>query len=241
MKSVKNTYDEILDVIDQHLTNGEIQSALTLIEEELRLPYIPPMIETKLRQYKSVALSAQKMKEEVRLEMSEEGILAYLKQDDLHQLRALEAFSVMNMRNCLPLVQEAFNLLETRVLKCLLCKLTIEQALTDEFSFSDDGLRYEFIPASLTLPKDCDGVAKSKATLQRWLENDNPTMLKLCLDQLELESLLKLPESIDEDESYSLAYSLLKTVFLMLATQESFDSFVQDKGIQKVDRLALFN
>jgi hypothetical protein len=241
MKPVKNTYDEILETIDQALSKGDLALALKLIDEELRLPYVPPFVYAKLQQFKEIALSAQRMNQEIHLDMSEEGILAYLKQDELHQLRALEAFSVMNMRSVLPLVQKAFDLIEKRLLKCLLCKLTIEQALTESFSFSDEGIRYEFIPASLTLPEDSEGILKAKAYLKRWLEDDDPSMLKLCLEQMELDGLLKLPETVDEDEAFDLAYQILETVFLMLSTKDRFDAFLIDKGIRKSGHLALFN
>lgn len=241
MKPVKNTYDDILNDIDEHLNKGDIKEALRLIEEELRMPYIPPFVHAKLNQFKEIAMTAQKMNAEIHLDMSEEGILAYLSQDELHQLRALEAFSVMNMRQVLPLVQTAFDVLESRLLKCLLVKLTIEQGLTESFIFSDEGLRYEFIPAALVLPEDSEGFEEGRAYLKAWLEDDDPSMLKLCLDQLDLECLLKLPQSIDDDEAYDLAFSILKTVFLMLSTEERFESFLIDKRIRKNDRLALFN
>ncbi len=241
MKPVKNTYDEILETIDHALSKGQIKTALDLIDEELRMPYVPSYVLAKLMQFKEIALTAQKMNQEIHLDMSEEGILAYLKQDELHQLRALEAFSVMNMRSVIPLVQKAFDLIDKRLLKCLLCKLTIEQALTESFTFSDEGIRYEFIPAALTLPEDSEGIQKAKAYLKSWLEDDDPSMLKLCLEQMELESLLKLPETIDEDEAFDLAFQILETIFLMLSTKERFEAFLIDKGLRKSGRLALFN
>lgn len=242
MKSVKNnSYDDILNEIDDHLTKGKIKNALDLIDEELRMPYIPPFVLAKLNQFKEIAMTAQKMNTEIHLDMSEEGILKYLHQDELHQLRALEAFSVMNMRNFVPLVQEAFNCIEGRLLKCLLTKLTIEQALTESFTFSDEGITYEFIPASLTLPEESEGYQEARSHLKAWLEDDDPSMLKLCLDQVELECLLKLPQSIDEDEAFDLAFQILKTIFLMISTSEHFEKFIVDKGIQKNGHLALFN
>jgi len=241
MKPVKNTYDDILNEIDGLLNQGQIGDALRLIEEELAMPYVPPTVEAKLLQFKTIAMTAKKMNEEIHLDMSEDGILSYLNQDELHQLRALEAFSSMNMRNVLKLVQTAFDKIDSRLLKCLLVKLTIEQALTETFSFSDEGLRYEFIPASLTLPEDSEGMILAKATLKKWLEDDDPSMLKLCLDQLELECLLKLPQSLDEDEAFDLAYGILKTVFLMLSTEKEFKKFCVDKGIRENGHLALFN
>jgi len=239
---VKNTsYDDILNEIDIHLSKGDFKKALGLIEEELRMPYIPPLVQTKLHQFKEIALTAQKMTTEIHLDMSEEGILKYLLEDELHQLRALEAFSVMNMRKNLTLVQKAFDLMESRLLKCLLTKLTIEQNLTDSFTFSDDGLRFEFIPASLTTPDESEGYQEGRVLLKSWLEDDDPSMLKLCFDQLELECLLKLPQSIDEDEAFDLSFKILKTVFLMISTPEHFETFILEKGIQKNGHLALFN
>lgn len=242
MKPVKNTvYDDVLNTIDQQLSQGEYKAALDLIEEELRMPYIPPFVEAKLHQFKEIAKTAEKMNTEIHLDMSKEGILAYLQQDELHQLRALEAFSAMNMRNVLPLVQSAFDLIEGRLLKCLLCKLTIEQALTNTFTFSDEGMRYEFIPAALVLPEDSEGYITARTALKLWLEDDDPSMLKLCLDQLELDCLMKLPEAYDDDDAFDLAFRILEAIFLMLSTKERFETFVQDKAIQKNGHLALFN
>lgn len=241
MKPVKNTYDDILNEIDDLLNKGEIKAAMRLIEEEQRMPYVPPFVAAKLNQFREIAVTAIKMNEEIHLDMTEEGILSYLQQDELHQLRALEAFSVMNMRQALPLVQKAFDLIDSRLLKCLLVKLTIEQALTDTFSFSDEGLRFEFIPASLTLPEDSEGFEEGTVLLKQWLEDDDPSMLKLCLDQLDLECLMKLPQSLDDDEAFDLAFGILKTVFLMLSNEKEFDAFCVDKGIRKNGHLALFN
>lgn len=241
MKPANNPYDDILNEIDGLLALGQVKKALALIEEELAMPYIPPIVEAKLRQFREIAKTAQKMSEEIHLDMSDEGILSYLKQDELHQLRALEAFSVMNMRNKLPMVQQAFDQIDSRLLKCLLVKLTIEQALTNTFSFSDEGVRYEFIPASLTLPEDSEGLGEAKDFLKRWLETDDPSMLKLCLEQLDLEGLMKLPETVDPDEAFDLAYSILKKIFLMLSDENRFAQFCLEKGIRTVKPLALFN
>ena len=93
----------------------------------------------------------------------------------------------------------------------------------------------------MILPEDSEGFEEGKAYLKTWLEDDDPSMLKLCLDQLDLECLLRLPQTIEDDEAYDLAFSILKTVFLMLSTEERFESFLIDKGIRKNDRLALFN
>lgn len=217
-------YTQILKTVSEMMDQGKDNEALSLVEEELSMPYVP---KTFLVQFEKIALE---LKQKHQLDITPsvmsdpEAILKSLKQDELNQLKALDALSQLNIRAHRALVDSAFEILEDRLLKNLLIRILIEQAITDEFEFSDEGITYRFIPASLTLPEDSEGVLNAQEYLERWCEKD-PSLHKLCLDQLQLVSLLKLPESFDEEEGYDLALSIHKPLYIQLNDETMYERF----------------
>ena len=224
-----NTYQELIDTLRHLIDDGEVEKALLLLEEELNMPYIPPEVETVLRRLESHA-KAQRTTELRASVLTPSQILAYLNGDDEHQLAAIVALNELNLRAQLPLVREAFEQLNSRSLKSLLVKVCVDQQLSEELEFVDHGMTYTFIPAALTAPEDSDGYRLAKATLIDWLENDNPSMLMLALQQLDHTVLLKLPESYEADEGLDLAIEVLKPIHDQLADRESWQQFLEAKG-----------
>jgi hypothetical protein len=92
----------------------------------------------------------------------------------------------------------------------LLIQICIEQQLTETFVWVKDGQRMEFIPMYLPLPWESDGYISALQILREWLENDNPSLLKMCVDVLDGEATLALPMSFSEEEGMILAGSVLK-------------------------------
>lgn len=220
-----NYYEETLRTIDAWIQDGKINEALSRLEEELSMPYVPSaylaLFEQRLKELKQL-----RQFEAIKLSVTTDPqeILDGLNQDELNQLKALDALSQLNLRAHLPLVHSAFELLKDRLLVTLLIRILIQQSITDEFSFEDDGVRYHFIPASLTLPEESEGVESAKAYLERWCEKD-PSLYQLCLQQLDLVSCLKLPQSYDEDEGKDLALEILKPIYIQLRDEAAYEVF----------------
>lgn len=220
-------YQDILTKIESLVEQGKLQEALNVVKEELSMPYVPKAFLTQFEKW-SLDLSHRLKLDVVPSVMSDpESILHSLRQDELNQLKALDALSQLNIRAHKDLVISAFEILEDRLLKNLLIRILIEQASTDEFEFTDEGITYRFIPASLTLPEDSDGVLKAAQLFQEWCEKD-PSLEKLCLDQLQLVSLLKLPESYEEDDAWDLALSIHKPIFIQLQDEQAYQHFERE-------------
>lgn len=223
-------YQDVILTIRQRIDDGKLEEALRLLDEELSMPYIPPEVEGILRQLHAY-VKAQQTPIPRASALTPSQIVAYLNGDDEHQLAAVVALSALNLRAQLPLINEAFEVLSTRILKSLLVNVCLEQALTEEFTFTDQGITYTFIPAALTAPQDSDGYLEAKAVLIQWLENDNPSMLMLALQQLDHTVLLKLPESVDADEALDLALDVLKPIYIQLADAVQWQQFLTEKGL----------
>ena len=226
----QDTYQDVINTIRQRIDEGQLEEALSLLEEELRMPYIPLEVEGILRQLHAYVKAQQSPAPRASV-LTPSQIVAYLNGDEEHQLAAVVALSALNLRAQLPLINEAFEVLSTRILKSLLVNVCLEQALTEEFTFTDQGITYTFIPAALTAPQESEGYLAAKSTLVEWLENDNPSLLMLALQQLDHIVLLKLPESFDADEALDLALDVLKPIYIQLADAVQWQQFLTEKGL----------
>jgi hypothetical protein len=226
----QDTYQDVIQTIRHLIDDGQLNEAQRLLDEELRMPYIPPEVEGILRQLDAYVKAQQSPAPRASV-LTPSQIMAYLNGDEEHQLAAVVAFSALNLRAQLPLIREAFEVLSTRILKSLLVNVCIEQALTEEFTFTDQGITYTFIPAALTAPQDSEGYGAAKTILIDWLENDNPSLLMLAMQQLDHTVLLKLPETVDTDEALDLALEVLKPIYIQLADAAQWQQFLTEKGL----------
>ena len=226
----QDTYQDVIQTIRHLIDEGQLNEAQRLLDEELRMPYIPPEAEGILRQLDAY-VKAQQTPAPRASALTPSQIVAYLNGDEEHQLAAVVALSALNLRAQLPLIREAFEGLSTRTLKSLLVNVCIEQALTEEFTLTDEGMTYTFIPAALTVPQDSEGYGAAKTILIDWLENDNPSLLMLAMQQLDHTVLLKLPETVDADEALDLALEVLKPIYIQLADSNQWQQFLTEKGL----------
>ncbi len=226
----QDTYQDVIQTIRHLIDDRQLNEAQRLLDQELRMPYIPPEVEGILRQLDAYVKAQQTPAPRASV-LTPSQILAYLNGDEEHQLAAVVALSALNLRAQLPLIREAFEVLSTRILKSLLVNVCIEQALTEEFSFTDQGITYTFIPAALTAPQECEGYGAAKTILIDWLENDNPSLLMLAMQQLDHTVLLKLPEPVDTDEALDLVLEVLKPIYIQLADASQWQQFLTEKGL----------
>lgn len=226
----KTIYQELIEKLRHLIDEGDLETATQLVDDELRMPYIPTEIEPVLRQLKA-HIEAQKPKAPRASALTPSQIVSYLNGDEEHQLAAVVALSALNLRAQLPLIREAFEVLSTRELKSLLVRVCLDQALNEEFVMEDEGFRYTFVPAALTSPENSEGYQAAKALLIEWLSNDNPSLLNLALQQLDHAVLIKLPETFDYDEALDLALHVLYPIYIQLAKESEWRDFLHHKGV----------
>jgi hypothetical protein len=226
----ENYYVNQINLINDRIKNELWDEAYALVVEELSMPYVPKQFYDQLKRIESEIKANFKLNQKVNLIQDEEELKSLLKLDEMAQLKALDQMSRLNLRQYDTLIQDTFNLLDDRLMKNLLIRICIEQQLTNEFNFSADGVTYTFIPASLCLPEDSDGVEESIKLLSLWLEQ-NPSLLNLCVEKVHYEALMALPISYSEDEAYELAYSILEETFLQISDLSEWELFKKNHDL----------
>lgn len=231
-----NYYEEVLQAIQKLMEEGQNEAALARLDEELSMPYIPHA------SYLIFERLSHELKQKARLEkgtftksLEPEELLKELSSDELHQLKALDALSKLNLRAHLPLIHSSFELLTDRLMINLLIRILIEQDIRDEFYFKDEGVEYRFIPASLTLPEESEGKEVALKLLEAWCEK-NPSLYQLCLQQLELVTLLKLPQSYEDYEGEDLAKAIFKPLFIQLEDEKAYEIFEESLKLKEAQK-----
>jgi len=228
-----NYYEELLQKLKQLNEEQNFTQVKTLLEEELRMPYIPSAYQSTLEDLYREVSSELRSKQAILLETDPETLKEWLNSDQNLQLKALDTLSRLNMRDYMDVVNTAFAVLDDRLLLSLLTELCIGQQLRTEVSFTYDGMTYTFIPATLEAPGESEGVQATWHQLCEWLENDDPSMLKLCGDLLQQTALLKLPQNIEEVESKFLAAAIVKDIILQLSDVKQWQQFAKKHKIKE--------
>jgi hypothetical protein len=202
-------YSEFWMKIDELMNQGLTDEVLRLVNEELAMPYIPMADEARLRQ-----MANSLRKPSVKPVKSMDQLIESIREGDLGALAALDQLRKSNLRMYPQDIQTLFDADLHPLIGSLLVQICIEQQLTESFVWVKDGQRFEFIPMYLPLPWESDGYQAALTLLRQWLENDNPSLLKMCQDVLDGEATLALPNSFSEDEGAVLAGSVLRFVYL---------------------------
>lgn len=204
-------YSQFWLKIEKLMSEDKTEEVLRLVNEELSMPYIPMADEDRLRE-----LAKSLKKEQVKRTPSLEELVESIKKSNLESLAALDQLRKSNLRLLGGAIQDMFDASLHPLIATLLIQICIEQQLTETFVWQKDGQRMEFIPMYLPLPWDSDGYIAALQILRDWLENDNPSLLKMCVDVLDGEVTLALPMSFSEEEGLILAASVLKFVYMAL-------------------------
>lgn len=204
-------YSQFWLKIEQLMSEDKTDEVLRLVNEELSMPYIPMADEDRLRD-----LAKSLKKEQVKRIPSLEELVESIKKSNLESLAALDQLRKSNLRLLGGAIQDMFDSSLHPLIATLLIQICIEQQLTETFVWQKDGQRMEFIPMYLPLPWESDGYIAATQFLREWLENDNPSLLKMCVDVLDGEVTLALPLSFSEEEGMILAASVLKFVYMAL-------------------------
>ncbi|MDP2813210.1 MAG: hypothetical protein Q8N92_02055, partial [Erysipelotrichaceae bacterium] len=204
-------YSQFWLKIEQLMSEEKTDEVLRLVNEELSMPYIPMADEDRLRD-----LAKSLKKEQVKRTPSLEELVESIKNSNLGSLASLDQLRKSNLRLLGGAIQDMFDSSLHPLIATLLIQICIEQQLTETFVWQKDGQRMEFIPMYLPLPWESDGYIAATQFLREWLENDNPSLLKMCVDVLDGEATLALPLSFSEEEGMILAASVLKFVYMAL-------------------------
>ncbi len=217
-------YKQCLIDIEKLMNENKLEAAYARVSEELAMPYVPKAFLTEIERLEKEIRNELKTNEKIQTSLTDpQAILKALKGDDEQIIFALDSLSKLNLRQHIDLIQEAFDLLSDDLMKALLIRICIEQALAQEFKFEMNGMHFEIIPMSLMLPEDSDGFEIAEDYLEKWCMKE-PSLYQLCLQELHLQSLLKLPLVYEAEEGYDLAITIMEKMVTALYDSKAFEA-----------------
>lgn len=205
-----NYYEELLATIDELINTKDYKQALSMIEKELSLPYVPSDVENRLKYYLKVIPKDNDYKQ-----LNEEDIINYLKADQSKQLRAVEALNSLNLRDYIDICNEYLKSDGFINAKVLLIYSLIKQEINEECFMNNEGVEYSFIPKYVMSPEESLGFKKALEILEKDYMKE-PSKLELAKQLLYKECLLALPINYEEDEANNLAskiYNFIEDAF----------------------------
>ena len=194
-----NYYDELIKKIESYIENNQFNQAINEIDEELKMPYVPLDIETRLKEY----LKMIKVPESRQKSFSDDDIIEYLKGDEEKQLIAVDCLSKKNLRDYIDICEDYLN--NTNIYKnakALLIDSLINQEINHNFSCINDCSLLKFNPSKLEKLENTRDFKETNEKLFDYYLKD-PSKYKLAQELLYKEALLSLPNVIDGNMVFS--------------------------------------
>lgn len=200
-----NYYDEILAKIEK-LIEEDKNKARALIEEELKQAYIPRDIEEKLLKYQD------ELKETfLKKELSDEDIIAYLKDSKEKQLLAVSVLDRKNLREYIDICNDYLKGDGFINAKVLLVDSLIRQEIGDDIYLNKDGLEFNFIPKFQLPIEESDGFLSGNKYLEEHYLKD-PSKLQMAKSLLYKELMLQLPINVEDSEGVIIAKDIIEYI-----------------------------
>ena len=182
-----NYYEKMLENISS-LIESSPEDALKIIDDELKVPYVPHDILEKLKEYKSKINITRK-----EFNLNIDTINEYLHSDEAKQCIAVEELSKLNLRDYEDTVSDFLLSSGSLRAKVMLMIALHDQESSHTFSIIKDNKIFQFIPKDIILPDSSDFYKESVKVLNDYYLK-NPDMLQLAKELLYNDYILNLPE-----------------------------------------------
>lgn len=233
---MESFYQEMLAEIDALMMSKQFQEAKQKIEMELSMPYIPSDVEHQLKQKQQELNADAKVK---TLSFDDETLEKMLKGNEEEALIAIDYLQQMNLHRYVDMIQDVFAVQTSRLVVVSLMLALMKQNITQEFHCDIDGLQISFMPCYIEDPFHNDGVDMVLQYLSTWFEHDNASFYQMCVQSLMLESFLRLPFVIEEDEAQEYALAISAYVFEAFGQKDDYFAFLQQKKLARFDGFEL--
>lgn len=228
----ENYYDSILRQLRADILAGKYESAESILEEELRMPYIPAAPKKEMEALMREVRAWRKQNRR-KARIDDVGELLEMLDNEAGHIAVVSALDGLNLREFDEVLKKAFSVITDRGLLSVLVELCARQQLHNEYSFTFDHVTYTFIPAALELPEESEGVDACLKQAQDWLGNDDPSMLVLAQEAILRIALLRLPEGIDIDEALPLTLGVVKNLFYQISGVQEWHAFCEKNTIDE--------
>ncbi len=212
-----NYYDDVMKEIRQAIEDGDIKKGLSMIDDELSLPYIPKDHEEAL-----IELKARYMvKEASKKEFDDEEIEEYLfSHDPLKELAVVDHLRRYDLTQYIDLIERYLKSIGDKNAKALLVETLIEKGIEHEFTYLKDGIEYDFIPLYAEPISMSDGYKIALAHIDEALYKE-PSLKEMAHRLLAKVAFEMLPLSFDEDEAMVFARSIIIYLYELVGDEEA--------------------
>lgn len=192
-----NYYQEKKHEIRDLINRQQHEKALSLVEEELSLPYLPIDFFTWLISIKESITQSSLPKREY---FNEEQLREMLFSDEDLQIAALQQLFERDLRKNLNLCADYLKSEDVSTEgKCLLIRELISQEINTEMLVIKHGIEYHFIAKYGIIPENSDGYLCTKKKIEDTYFK-NPSLLAFAKTLLYQKCLLHLPLYFEEEE-----------------------------------------
>lgn len=207
-KASKTYYDVVGIYVSILKELQEYEEAIDILVKELSMPYIPYNYESTYNAaYDELLLEKQELNKEYEYKdkvFKEEDIESVLERDDVKKevlLMVIDQMSSMNIRRLIPSIR---NFLADKskdgIIKSVMIELMIDQEIDEEFVVNKNNNEYEVNPSYAPMVINSEVADSITSYLQRSLEDDNPSLLEMCIEFLQYYLYEIYPAYIDENE-----------------------------------------
>lgn len=199
---MNNYYETCLNDIRLAINEGNITLALKLLDDELNLPYVPqPYFDTFVTLRDSLRIDTEP---NAKYFESLDAIHDALKGNDSLKLKALMSLERMNLRAHLDEIEGILmdDVIDDWMKRQVLLFL-MDQDINHSFEILLDSKSITLNPRLLTNPIGSQEYLRAYDYLTQLLESDNPSLLMLCIAELDESVMKAFPfelESIDGSE-----------------------------------------
>lgn len=172
-----NYYDELIKKIEQLLKENKVSEALSLIKEELSLPYVPKQYETKLNDLLS---KLEPKKESKKTLFSRDELISIINEYKNHDINFIleisYGFEQYNWNGYEKEIEKIFNFdgLDKKV-KCIIYNSLVVQNLSYDFKINQLVLN----PTKTKTPFESDFAIRNLVLLSK-KDFDDPSLLNIC-------------------------------------------------------------
>ena len=227
-----NYYQELITRIEEHISREEYQKASELIEDELKLPYVPMETYDRLIELRD-RIKGYLSKEPTARFLSEKEVLEGLKKGGENAYQAISFLKKVNIREYLDVIQEYLLSDDTdRMIVAVLFDLCHRQEIGRELQYCDKGEWHSVRPSQLEDVTDNETFAQTLGLLQERFENHNPSFMQLCFGMLGEYTYLRYPEPLEND-SEKLASQIVRYVCQLNGDEDGWKEYVREYGIDE--------
>lgn len=186
-----NYYEKMLEKLSS-LIKTSPKEALDIINEELKVPYVPKDVLDKLLELKS----SIDVDDNDGFSLNIDTIKKYLYEDEDKQCIAVEELSKLNLRDHEDIISDFLLSSGSIRAKVMLIIALKNQESSREYSVLKENKIYPFVPKYIVLPEESSYFKKSIIYLNEYYMK-NPDMLQLAKELLYNDYILYLPLTRD--------------------------------------------